>query len=387
MTYSASSLHIDAAVTVESSLIVPGGSITAGDAGAQGKLILHEGNTGGDTVTIDVTSDVTDWTMTLPAAAPAGTDYVMESDTDGNLTWLNIGNDYAAIANGLEAFAQDSTSSAGLADILDDETGFDTGSLAVFSKSPTIETPTIAALPSNTLTLGTGTFTALTINAGATDPTLTFGSDELVLTNIATFTPENNSVTTAALIDEVRSMVWNAGAMSTDGTDCEDPAELVLNSGPKQFGITCPMGSTDTDGYIYGSTVLPDGFETDGDLRFLMTSIMITDSGAGTFHGSLGFQCVANRETVDDASWGAEADLDLAEADDVQWDTVTATLAGDDSAIAATGCAGGETFWWRWVACDQGNVEHANCQQSTGAMVEDLTILSLRMEYTTTIGD
>jgi hypothetical protein len=213
------------------------------------------------------------------------------------------------------------------------------------------------------------------------------GTSPVIAFSNGTIDHTDDSIPTADLKDEVRSMVWNAGAMSTDGTDCEDPAELVLNSGPKQFGITCPMGSTDTDGYIYGSTVLPDSFETNGDLRFLMTSIMITDSGAGTFHGSLGFQCVADRETVDDASWGAEADLDLTEADDVQWDTVTATLAGDDSAIAATGCAGGETFWWRWVACDQGNVEHANCQQSTGAMVEDLTILSLRMEWPSTIGD
>ncbi len=369
-------------LSITGNFTASGGVISAGSASQAGSVVIYDA-TGGENVTIDVPTAVTSWTFTLPAAVSAGSNYVMQVDTSGNATWLDIDNDYANTSGGLGEFASGGTSSSALADILSDEVG--TGKV-ILQTSPTIITPVIAILASNTLTLGTGTFTALTINAGAVDPTFTFGSDSLVVTNLAAITLEANSVSPDVLTQEIRSMAWNAGSWSTDGTECEAPAELTINSGPVQYGVVCPMGTSETDGFIYGSTPLMDGFRPTDDLRFMFTAIMDTDSGAGTFHGSLGIQCVADRETVGN-SWGTEADVDFVEATDVQWDLITANLDGTDATVDAAACAGAETLWWRLKMCDVDASPSTNCSSSTADTITDLTLLSARAEYGTDIGD
>lgn len=100
---------------------------------------------------------------------------------DGSWQAIPGGGD-ALTSNPLSQFA--STTSAQLAGVLSDETGFSSGALAVFSKSPTIETPTIAnfnnanhdhedssgggQITTAALTgLGTGVATALGVNVGS----------------------------------------------------------------------------------------------------------------------------------------------------------------------------------------------------------------------------
>jgi hypothetical protein len=349
----------------------------------------------GEYLTLGVGTTLTkSWVLTFPWDDADGVGYAMVGDGDGNLSWLDLPGTYAALSGNITQF-DDTVTSAELLLEIEDETGSSGTPLAVFNQNPILDDVSIGVAGVKLADDGDGAITFSSLGGGSGEAhSLTFNLDDtsnVIVVTSATATQidfPDASIETADLIDEVRSMVWNAGAMSTDGTECEAPTEIVLNSGPKQFAIVCPMDSADTDGYIYGSTVLPDGFETDGDLRFLMTSIMITDTGDGTFHGSLGLQCVADRGGVDNASWGTESDLDVFNVSgDVQWDLVTTDLNGSDAAIAATGCAGGETLWWRWAACDSGTPENSNCQVSTTTVIDDVAILSLRMEYPTTIGD
>ncbi len=68
--------------------------------------------------------------------------------TDASSVAFGTGGTVAYTANNLSSFA--STTSAQLFGVLSDETGSASGALAVFSKSPTIETPTIASFVNST---------------------------------------------------------------------------------------------------------------------------------------------------------------------------------------------------------------------------------------------
>ena len=102
---------------------------------------------------------------------------------------------WAAItrAAGFDAFVA-TPSSANFATLVTGETG--TGGV-VFDTSPTIVTPTILINNANTHTLGTGTFTTLTFNAGATDPVITASSGALNVST-GTFSVGGSLVLTAA---------------------------------------------------------------------------------------------------------------------------------------------------------------------------------------------
>jgi hypothetical protein len=223
----------------------------------------------------------------------------------------------------------------------------------------------------------------------ATDAGLTYNatSDTLSATIFSgAFTGSGanlNSIPSSALVDEIRSMVWNAGSWSVDGTNCDDPAELAAiggAGGPEQYVVVCDLGAA--DGYLYGSTTLPDAFRASADVRFLASAILDTDTGGTpTLHGSIGMQCVGDNELIG-TTWGTEADLDLIEADaDSQWDIVTAA---SDADLDTSGCAGADTLWWRWTVCES---TAGNCQASHADAITDFSLIALRMEYTTFIGD
>jgi hypothetical protein len=92
---------------------------------------------------------------------------------------------------------------------------------------------------------------------------------------------------------------------------------------------------------------------------------------------------VGDAETVG-TSWGTEADVDFEEpVGDVQWDLVHAA---SDAALDISGCEPLDTLWWRLKMCDTDATSSTNCA-SPDADVDDFTILSNLMAYTTDIGD
>lgn len=246
----------------------------------------------------------------------------------------------------------------------------------------------LTTLTGTTLTLGDGgDFTALTVDAGATDPVFTFSSDSVVVTGAATFNHVDGSIPTADLATEVRSMYWGAGALSTDGTDCQTPAEVTIASGPKFYTVACAMASSETDGFIHGSTVLPDSINIAADVTFEVTARVLTDNAGATAHGYMEIQCVAADSTVG-STWSSGTDLDVTQvvgdvADDILQDTSGAV---DLAQGANPDCVGGDTMFWRYKVCDTDTVPSTGCTSSAGAE-NDHHYVGFKMEYTTDIGD
>jgi hypothetical protein len=215
-------------------------------------------------------------------------------------------------------------------------------------------------------TLGAGAFTALTFDAGATDPVFTMASDSVTVTGAATFNHVDGSIPTADLATEVRSMYWGAAGISSDGTQCANAAEVTINSGPKLYTIKC----ADNDGStVYGSTVMPDGWDA-GTVTFELTSIQ-TAADTGAMNADVSAQCYGDGETVG-STWNEVALDDAAVTGSNKNDMVTS------GAVTAAGtCAAGDALYWR-IQLDAAG---------TTTAVATWNIVGVKMEYTTNIGD
>ena len=177
---------------------------------------------------------------------PNGTKYLRD---DGSWQAIPGGGD-ALTSNPLSQFA--ATTSAQLAGVLSDETGFSSGALAVFSKSPTIETPTIASfnnanhdhedstgggqLTTAALTgLGTGIATALGVNVGSAGAPVLFNGaggtpSSLNLSNatalpVGSVTGLGTGVATALAVN-----VGSAGAFVTFNGALGTPSSATLTN-------------------------------------------------------------------------------------------------------------------------------------------------------------
>jgi hypothetical protein len=166
---------------------------------------------------------------------------------------------------------------------------------------------------------------------------------------------------------EVRSVVWTAGAMSADGTQCAAPAEVTINSGPKLFSVIC----ADNDGStLHGNLVMPDGW--DGGTVTFELSVIQTAADTDALNSDIAAQCHGATETVD-STWGTEIAMDQA------------NLSGSNkvdhlnsAAVTPAGtCAAGDSLYWRWQMDATGT--------TTGPTTLHMT--AMKMEYTSTIGD
>ena len=166
---------------------------------------------------------------------------------------------------------------------------------------------------------------------------------------------------------EVRSMYWGAGAMSSDGTQCADPAEVTINSGPKQYTVICTDNDAST---VYGSTVMPDGWDA-GTVTFELAYVQ-TAADTNALNGDVTAQCRGAGETVNN-TWGTEVAIDDA--------AVTGSNAVDNTTSAAVTpngtCAAGDTLFWRWQMDATG----------TTTAAATLNLLGMKMEYTSNVGD
>jgi hypothetical protein len=194
-------------------------------------------------------------------------------------------------------------------------------------------------------------------------------------------------IPSSAITTEVRSMYWGAGSLEADGTECSSPATVTVTSGPKLQTISCPMTTSETDGFIYGSTVLPDSIDIASDVTMEITTRVVTDGGAGTWQGYIEIQCVPADGTVG-STWSSGVDLDVTEAaGDVVDDLLQDTSAAVDLAQGANpDCAGGDVLFWRWKSCDTDATPSTGCTSSAG-FENDFQVVGFKMEYTTTVGD
>jgi hypothetical protein len=216
------------------------------------------------------------------------------------------------------------------------------------------------------------------IGVGAGDASYVNPAGDVEIANDGTTTIQAGAVDPAMIAPLTKSMVWGAGAISTDGTECSDPAEVTIGTGPKVYTISCPMdGVSETNGVLYGSTVMPEGWDG-GAVRLELTTYMTTDTDVGgTLHTEAQVLCRTDDESID-ATWGAAVEIDLAVAvGDAVNEIITAT-SGD---ITGNGCAAGESLFWRIVWCDTDGTPDAPCDTSSAGYEDDLDILAVKMEY------
>lgn len=238
-------------------------------------------------------------------------------------------------------------------------------------------------------------------------------------------------------ITAVDSIVWTAGGMTSDGTNCADPTQVQINSGPDIYTIIC----ADNDAsYMYGFVTMPDGWLAfDSQHTGSNNASILTDStqswvpdsliGLTVFNATDGSSCEI---TDNDAttvtctlSGGTEDDWDTNDyynIGEVTFELTILQTAADTGAFNADiemQCkASGSTFSSTWAAgpnaMDLANVGGSNkvdFVQQTGTMyayggpgracawrlsidsggtttaMATLHILAMKMEFRKLIGD
>jgi hypothetical protein len=201
------------------------------------------------------------------------------SQTEGDAAYQPLDADltsWAGVtrASGFDTFAA-TPSSANLKTLVTDETG-SAGSL-VFATGPTLSSPVIATIASNAITLGTGTFTTLTFDAGASDPVLTAASGTL------TMSTGDLRATTAGT--NAASVVTVGGTQTLTAKTLTSP---TIDTSPTAAGATWTDLGTVTTADINGGTV--DGTVIGGSSAAAgtFTTVSVNDDAyAAGWNGSL----------------------------------------------------------------------------------------------------
>jgi hypothetical protein len=162
---------------------------------------------------------------------------------------------------------------------------------------------------------------------------------------------------------EWKSMWFGAGALSTDGTQCTDPVERTINSGPKAWVINC----ADNAGSIfYGSVVMPDSY-SGGTVTFQPWAENEDATPSGVLNFDFSAMCRSDGD-VTNATWGTaiEAAIPFNGQYEVQKiTTVPVTPNGP--------CLPGDLLMWQAV------MDEPNTTTETGSTY----ILGVKMEYPT----
>jgi hypothetical protein len=213
-------------------------------------------------------------------------------------------------------------------------------------------------------TLSQGAVGEILTGAGAALPVWTSTPDlgtpsAVVLTN-ATGLPSSGITT---IVD---SIVWNASGMSADGTQCADPAQAVINSGPEIYTIIC----ADNDAsQIEGQVLMPDSWDG-GTVTFTLEYVQ-TAADTGSMLSDVYAMCRGTGETINN-TWSG-----LIPIDDAAVTGSNATDVATSAAVTPNGtCAGGDSLFWRW---------EFDAASTTASAT--LHILGMKMEYTSNVGD
>jgi len=226
-----------------------------------------------------------------------------------------------------------------------------------------LEAPALAANFSVTLPGSAGTLALVGQSAASF-----FGSGELEVvrggTGAATLTGAlqgNGTSAVTGVTTFVRSVWFGAGALSVDGTQCADPAEVTIGSWGKQFAIICADNDAST---ITGSIQMPDGWNG-GTVTFEAAYIQdAADTSA--LNSDIAARCVGAAETP--LSYGTEVAID--DAGVTGTDAIDNTTSG---AVTPAGtCAAGDYLQFQWQLDATG----------TTTAAATLNILGFKMEYT-----
>lgn len=173
----------------------------------------------------------------------------------------------------------------------------------------------------------------------------------------------SGNVTLSNAMLETRSFWFGAGALSTDGTQCTDPAERTVNSGPKTWAVNC---ADNAGSILYGSVTMPDSYNG-GTVTFELVAENENATPSGNLDMDFSAMCRGDSDAVN-STWGTGVQALV--GFDTQYDIEMATTA----AVTPDGtCAAGDTLFWRAVMDATG----------TTSQVADLYIFGVKMEYPT----
>src|SRR5688572_2647195 len=182
------------------------------------------------------------------------------------------------------------------------------------------------------------------------------GTEGITVNSSGVATLSNNMV-------ENKSYWFGAGSLSVDGTNCTDPIERVINSGPKTWTIKC---SDNASSVFYGSVTMPDSY-SGGTVAFLLVAENENAPPSGVIDFDVSAMCRSDSDTVD-GTWGTAVST-----------AITFTTQYDveqfwSAAVTPNGtCAAGDTLFWRAV------MDSA----ATTTQVANTYILGMKMEYPT----
>jgi hypothetical protein len=208
----------------------------------------------------------------------------------------------------------------------------------------------------------------LWLDEAADDQTAVAGIGQLWVTNdatqVATFTDDAN--VKRPLSTQTKSMNWDAGSWTTDGTGCTDAAETVIPaSGGEMFEVSCADSDT---ARAFGKTFMPDGWDA-GAVQFFMSAHHAASEVITCLY-DVTCQCVGDGEAWNNTYTTEAAATEIsivmaATADQNQF-------AGQSSAITCTGtCAAGDMLRWEMEVDATGS--GTNCANTN--------LLSMKMEY------
>jgi hypothetical protein len=162
----------------------------------------------------------------------------------------------------------------------------------------------------------------------------------------------------------LKSVWFGAGSLSTDGTQCANPAEVTINSGPKIWTVICTDNDAST---MYGSIKMPDGWNG-GTVTFQHIYLQ-TAANTGALNGDIAAQCRGNGE-VPSSTWGTEIAIDDAAVVGSNSNDMTTSAA----VTPAGTCAAGDMLYFRYQLDAAGTT-------TTAATLHHLGFL---MKYTVT---
>lgn len=143
----------------------------------------------------------------------------------------------------------------------------------------------------------------------------------------------------------VLPVYWDAGGVTPDGTNCGEPTEEQVNSGPRMWNLGCQDG-----GDFHGRIRLTDAIDTASTVTFRLALRTIGTSSL-IFASDVSMMCRSVNDTLNN-TWSSVAACDV---------NPTGTSANLVKECVTTGitpngtCAAGDWLFWRLVIRDAAN--------------------------------